>query len=112
MTSAFKDYITGIYIVAPKPTTFKVVLHNDQSFLLTYLGKVYEATVAGKKFYLQTIGEKERCMEAISRLLTLGNPIHNKGPEDGEEAADASEPEAPAGPEEAPETEEAEQTES
>ena len=112
MTSAFKDYITGIYIVAPKPTTFKVVLHNDQSFLLTYLGKVYEATVAGKKFYLQTIGEKERCMEAISRLLTLGNPIHNKGPEDGEEAADASEPEAPAGPEEAPETQEAEQTES
>ena len=112
MTSAYKDYITGIYIVAPKPTTFKVVLHNDQSFLLTYLGKVYEATVAGKKFYLQTIGEKERCMEAISRLLTLGNPIHNKGPKDGEEAADASEPEAPAGPEEAPETEEAEQTES
>ena len=112
MSSAYKDYITGIYIVAPKPTTFKVVLHNDQSFLLTYLGKVYEATVAGKKFYLQTIGEKERCMEAISRLLTLGNPIHNKGPEDGEQAADASEPEAPAGPEEAPETEEAEETES
>ena len=117
MTSAYKDYITGIYIVAPKPTTFKVVLHNDQSFLLTYLGKVYEATVAGKKFYLQTIGEKERCMEAIARLLTLGNPIHNKGPEGGEESADgtessSSEPEAPAGPEEAPETEEAEETES
>jgi hypothetical protein len=112
MTSAYKDYITGIYIVAPKPTTFKVVLHNDQSFLLTFLGKVYEATVAGKKFYLQTIGEKERCMEAIARLLTLGNPINNKGPEEGEQSADGTEPEAPAGPEEAPETEEAEQTES
>ena len=118
MTSAYKDYITGIYIVAPKPTTFKVVLHNDQSFLLTYLGKVYEATVAGKKFYLQTIGEKERCMEAIARLLTLGNPIHNKGPEEGEQSADgtepgpSSEPQSPAGPEEAPETEEAEETES
>jgi len=112
MTSAYKDYITGIYIVAPKPTTFKVVLHNDQSFLLTYLGKVYEATVAGKKFYLQTIGEKERCMEAIARLLTLGNPIHNKGPKEGEQSADGTEPEAPAGPEAAPETEEAEETES
>jgi len=112
MTSAYKDYITGIYIVAPKPTTFKIVLHNDQSFLLTFLGKVYEATVAGKKFYLQTIGEKERCMEAIARLLTLGNPIHNKGPEEGEQSADGTEPEAPAGPEEAPETEEAEETES
>jgi len=89
MSSAYKDYITGIYIVAPKPTTFKIVLHNDQSFLLTFLGKTYEATVSGKKFYLQTIGEKERCMEAISRLLTLGNPINTKGPEEGELAADA-----------------------
>ena len=89
MSSAYKDYITGIYIVAPKPTTFKIVLHNDQSFLLTFLGKTYEATVAGKKFYLRTIGEKERCMEAISRLLTLGNPIDTKGPEEGELAADA-----------------------
>jgi hypothetical protein len=89
MTSAFKDYISGIYIVAPKPTTFKIVLHNDQDFYLTYMGKAYEASVSGKKFYLQTIGEKERCMEAISRLLTLGNPIQTKGPDEGEQAAEA-----------------------
>ena len=122
MSSAYKDYITGIYIVAPKPTTFKIVLHNDQSFLLTFLGKTYEATVAGKKFYLQTIGEKERCMEAISRLLTLGNPIDTKGPEEGELAADAEGPSAGASsggssggaPQEEPETdtEQAEETES
>ena len=24
MTPAFKDYVTGIYIIAPKPTTFNV----------------------------------------------------------------------------------------
>ena len=92
MTPAYKDYVTGIYIVAPKPTTFKIVLHNDQSFYLTYLGKAYEAKVAGKKFYLQTIGEKERCMTAITRLLELGNPIQTKGPEAGETAT--KEPEA------------------
>lgn len=113
MSSAYKDYITGIYIVAPKPTTFKIVLHNDQDFFLTYMGKAYEANVSGKKFYLQTIGEKERCMEAISRLLTLGNPIHNKGPEDGEEAADAEPTSEEAGATEAAgATEEAEETES
>lgn len=114
MSNAYKDYITGIYIIAPKPTTFKVVLHNDQFFLLTFMGKVYEANVAGKKFYLQTIGEKERCMEAISRLLSLGNPIKTKGPEGGEEAAEAE----PEGEEETAasasekETEKAEETES
>jgi hypothetical protein len=99
MSDAYKDYITGIYIVAPKPTTFKIVLHNDQDFLLTFMGKAYEANVSGKKFYLQTIGEKERCMNAISRLLTMGNPIKTKGPEGGEEPAEAPEAEAP--PEEA-----------
>ena len=94
MSPAFKDYITGIYIIAPKPTTFKIVLHNDQDFILTFLGKAYEATVAGKRFYLQTIGEKERCMAAIARQLALGNPIKTKGPEGEEQAATAEEPEA------------------
>ena len=114
MSTAYKDYITGIYIVAPKPTTFKIVLHNDQSFLLTFMGKVYEANVSGKKFYLQTIGEKERCMDALSRLLTLCNPIHTKGPDEGEEAADA-EPEGEektAASASEKETEKAEETES
>ena len=116
MTSAFKDYVTGIYIVAPKPTTFKIVLHNGQDFLLTFLGKAYEANVAGKKFYLQTIGERERCMNAIAKLLALGNPIETKGPE-GEEQASKSEkpgggaPEGPA-PEPSPEEATAEETES
>lgn len=98
MSPAYKDYITGIYIIAPKPTTFKIVLHNDQEFLLTFLGKAYEATVSGKRFYLQTVGEKERAINAIARLLTLGNPIETKGPE-GEEKT--SEPEE--APEEKPE---------
>lgn len=115
MSGAYKDYITGIYIVAPKPTTFKIVLHNDQYFLLTFMGKVYEANVAGKKFYLQTIGEKERCMEAISRLLSLGNPIKTKGPDEGEQAADAEpegEEEEKAASASEKETEKAEETES
>lgn len=108
MSPAFKDYITGIYIIAPKPTTFKIVLHNGQSFMLTFLGKAYEATVAGKKFYLQTIGERERATNAIARILAVGNPIETKGPE-GEEQV-AGEPES--APEETPPAEaKAEETE-
>jgi len=108
MSPAFKDYITGIYIIAPKPTTFKIVLHNGQSFMLTFLGKAYEARVAGKKFYLQTIGERERATNAIARLLAVGNPIETKGPE-GEEQV-AGEPEEAT--EETPPAEaEAEETE-
>jgi hypothetical protein len=119
MSPAYKDYITGVYITAPKPTTFKVVLHNGQSFILTFLGKAYEATVAGKKFYLQTVGERERATNAVARLLQLGNPIETEGA-DGEEQV-AGEGGSSSGsaraPEEAPEEtsaaeETAEETES
>lgn len=112
MSPAYKDYLTGIYILAPKPTTFKIVLHNGQYFLLTFLGKAYEATIAGKKFYLQTIGERERATNAIARLLSLGNPVDTKGPEGEEQTAtEGEEPEEGAAPTPAEETE-AEETES
>lgn len=115
MTPAYKDYITGIYITAPKPTTFKIVLHNGQYFLLTFLGKAYEATVAGKRFYLQTVGERERATNAVARLLQLGNPIETKGAEGDEQTPEKSggagaPKEAPE--EEGPEVAEAEETES
>ena len=85
MTPSFEEYITGIYVVAPKPTTFKVVLHNGQFFFLQFMGKAYEATVEGKKYYLMSIGEKERCMISISRLLRFGNPLKTQGPEGAEQ---------------------------
>jgi hypothetical protein len=108
MSPAYKDYITGIYIIAPKPTTFKIVLHNGQSFILTFLGKAYEATVNGKKFYLQTIGERERATNAIARALAIGNPIETKGPEGEEKTAgepEEAEEETPPAEAEAEETE-------
>lgn len=99
MTPSFEEYVTGIYVVAPKPTTFKIVLHNGQFFFLQFMGKAYEATVQGKKYYLMTIGEKERAMVAISRLLRYGNPLKTKGPEGAEQATRDSEgPSEEAGP--------------
>ncbi len=85
MTPSFQDYLTGVYIMAPKPTTFKIVLHNGQFFFLQFTGKTYQATVAGKNYYLMSIGEKERCMLAIARLLRYGNPLKTKGPEGAEQ---------------------------
>lgn len=116
MTPAYKDYITGIYITAPKPTTFKIVLHNGQYFLLTFLGKAYEATVAGKRFYLQTVGERERATNAIARLLQLGNPIETEGAEGEEQTATDGGGSSSSGggagaPEGAPEEATAEETE-
>ena len=86
MTPAFKEYITAIFIQSPKPTTFKIVLHNTQYFYLSYMGDgIYEAIIAGKRHYLSSIGEKERAMKGISRLLQQGSPLKTKGPEGAEE---------------------------
>lgn len=86
MTKDFQEYVDGIFIMAPKPTTFKIQLHNGQFFFLVYLGKAYEATIEGKKYYLMGIGEKERCMTAIARLLRFGTPLKTQGPEGAEQA--------------------------
>ena len=47
MTESFDEYITGIYVMAPKPTTFKVLLHNGQHFFLIYAKDSYIAKIAG-----------------------------------------------------------------
>ena len=86
MTPAFKEYITAIFIQSPKPTTFKIVLHNSQYFYLSYMGDgIYQAIIAGKRHYLSSIGEKERAMKGISRLLQQGSPLKTKGPEGSEQ---------------------------
>ena len=80
LTEEFRDYIVGVYVMAPKPTIFKIVLHNNRIFYLTYLGRSYEAKVSGKKYYLLRISELERATVAISELLILGAPPKAEGP--------------------------------
>jgi len=82
LTEDFKDYITGVYVIAPIPTTFKAVLHNNQFFYLTYMGRSWVAKVSGKKYYLLNLGEEERARVAIANLLMLGKTKEDiQGPE-------------------------------
>lgn len=86
MSEDFKELLTGIYILAYKPTQFKIVLHNGQYFFLTFMGEAYQATVSGKNYFLLNTGEKQRAMLAISRLLRWGSPLKVKGPEGAEQS--------------------------
>jgi hypothetical protein len=81
LTNDYPDYITGVYVIAPKPTTFKIVLHNGQFFYLRYLGRSYEAKIEAKRYYLLTLGERQRATLAIAHLLELGAPTNIEGPE-------------------------------
>jgi hypothetical protein len=95
MSSAYKDYITGIYIVAPKPTTFKIELINGQDFNIKYIGKgKFNVKVAGKQYHPDNLGDAERCSQSIADLLEL-----NYAPAEGKEQTSTT-PEAGPGAEE------------
>lgn len=80
MTNNYRDYITGVYVMAPKPTTFRILLHNGQEFYLIYGPKSYTAKVSGKKYNLININEEQFAINAIASLLELGMPPGSEGP--------------------------------
>ena len=72
LTSEFDAFLETIEWVAPRPSTFRIVLLNGQSFLLMYTEKSWIATVEGKKYYLLNLDEEENCALAINRILQYG----------------------------------------
>ena len=81
LTADFDPFLSGIDWVAPRPTTFRINLKNDQNFYLIWMGRSWIAQVEGKKYYLLNLPEEERAVEAIARILRYGAP-------DSGEAAD------------------------
>ena len=81
LTADFDPFLSSIDWVAPRPTTFRINLRNDQEFYLIWMGRSWIAQVEGKKYYLLNLPEEERAVEAIARILRYG------APDSGEEAA-------------------------
>ena len=79
LTPEYDSFLASIDWVAPRPTTFRINLKNDQSFYLIYGKRSWIAQVSGKKYYLLNLPEEERAAMAISNLLKLGT----KEPTDG-----------------------------
>ena len=80
MTEHYRDYITGVYVIAPRPTTFRILLHNGQEFYLIYGPQSYTAKISGKKYYLLNLSEEQFAINAIASLLELGMPPGSEGP--------------------------------
>jgi hypothetical protein len=98
LTDQYDLFLKDIEWVAPRPTTFRIVLGNDQTFYLIYTDRSWIAKVEGKKYYLLNLNEEQNCIEAIARILSYGaKPTPEK-----ETTPEASAPESPA-PEAAPE---------
>ena len=74
LTADFDSFLSSIDWVAPRPTTFRINLRNDQEFYLIWMGRSWIAQVEGKKYYLLNLPEEERAVEAIARMLRYGAP--------------------------------------
>jgi hypothetical protein len=87
LTDQYEDFISDIWWVAPRPTTFKIILANSQFFYLIYTERSWIAKVEGKKYYLSNLNEVERAAESIARILMYGGGPEPEKAETGEEAS-------------------------
>ena len=70
----YEPFVNDIQWVAPRPTTFRVMLVNGANFYLIYQGedgdkKLFTAQVAGKNYWLESLAEEQQASDAIARLL-------------------------------------------
>ena len=106
LTDQYDLFLKDIEWVAPRPTTFRIILANDQPFYLIYTDRSWIAKVEGKKYYLLNLNEEQNCIEAIARILSYGAKAQPEKAEGGEtpstESPEAAAPEAPAPASETP----------
>ena len=72
-----KRYINNIKAVNSIPPSYKIFLHNAQSFDIIYLGDQennFKVRIAGKEYDLLSREEKPLALDALNRLLTAALP--------------------------------------
>ena len=72
LTQQYDNFVASIDWVAPRPSTFRINLKNDQLFYLIYGKRSWIAQVEGKKYYLLNLPEEQHAAEAIARILRYG----------------------------------------
>jgi hypothetical protein len=108
LTAEYDSFLASIDWVAPRPTTFRINLKNDQNFYLIYGKRSWIAQVEGKKYYLLNLPEEERAAQSISNILRYGIKDEKSGegglaPEDLDTSIPGETPsETPETPEETP----------
>ena len=100
LTDQYELFITDIQWVAPKPSTFRIILGNGETFMLTYSPRSWIAQIEGKKYYLLNLSEEESATEAIARILSYGMQEEAGAEAEGGETAAAETPGVAAAEEE------------
>ena len=82
LTNQFRIFVDDIQWVAPKPTTFKVLLPNGQTFNMIWNTEDFIIQAAGVRYDMLILKDFERAIKSIAELLQYG-PVHaNLSPQD------------------------------
>lgn len=83
----YKDFISDIEWVSPKPSMFRIKLTNGQDYTLKWLGKDFEANISGKNYYLGQLIGFQQALRKLSDLYQEG-PISSEDEESAKEGPD------------------------
>ena len=72
MTDDYSEFLDTIDYISPRPTAFKINLTNGQSFTLKWMGKNFEATILGKRYYLGQLDNFQQALDKLSILYKEG----------------------------------------
>jgi hypothetical protein len=72
LTPDYEEFVEKIGWMSPKPSTFKVEFKNGQDFQLKWMGKGFQATVEGKRYFLTNVSEYQQCLDKIGHMLASG----------------------------------------
>lgn len=84
LTVEFTEFVGDIKWVAPKPSTFEIVLQNGESFFLRWTGDGFSAQISGKNYELQTVSQFQQALLRVNDLLKTG-PIRTVSDMEAEE---------------------------
>ena len=79
LSDDFTSFVEDIEWIAPRPTTFKITLKNQNIFHLIWNGDEFTARVAGTQYNLASLGDEQRAIKAIQELLITGPINPDKG---------------------------------
>lgn len=83
-TEDFKEFVSSIDWISPRPTSFRINLKNGQDYILKWTGKTFEAQIMGKRYYINKISDYQQALDKLNILYKEG-PF--KGPEEEEPAS-------------------------
>ena len=72
MSPEFEEFVEKVGWMSPKPSTFKVEFKNGQDIQLKWMGKGFQATVEGKRYFLNNVSEYQQCLDKIGHMLASG----------------------------------------